>query len=346
VSALRLVRALVDAGTSVAVVAPAGPEITRAAGERDGASVVHIGLHDRFSLARSLRPWRLRAVTAIAELEPDLVHGQGVLTGGLAACDVRAVPRVVTAHGNVREDTLADYRGLGGRVRAGRRARLALDVVRRADWIVGVHPDWRVNLPCEPPRFTHIPNIVETCFFETTAEAEPGRVIYCGGPAPIKGFDVLIAAWAAVRDAVPGAHLRAVGWGAETLRAVAAADGVTLLPSMPSGAIAAEMARAAVLVIPSRYEVAPNLLGEAWAVGVPVVATTAGGLAGLAAGAALLVPPEQPARLASAIVRVLEGDEEARLAVAEGRRRARRRTAAAVANGHRALYRQLVTGNA
>jgi glycosyltransferase involved in cell wall biosynthesis len=342
-SVLRLVGALAADGTSITVVAPAE---SGAVHERDGAVIVHVGFGDRLSLARGMRPWRRRAVKAIMDAAPDLVHGQGILTGGLPACDAEALPRVVTVRGNARQDTLAAYPGLAGRVRAGLRDRLAREVVRRADAIVGVHPDWRVNLPTPPVRFVHIPNMVEPCFFDATPEPEPGLVLYCGGPARIKGFDLLLEAWPVVRRAVPDARLRATGWDVAALPSVSPGDGITVLPGLPPTQVAAEMAKASLVVIPSRYAVTPNVLSEAWAVGVPVVATAAGGLATLAPGAATLVPPEDPGELGAAIVRVLGGDEDAVSAVAEGRRRAGLRTPGAIAASHRSLYEELLASDA
>jgi glycosyltransferase involved in cell wall biosynthesis len=337
---LRLVRALAEASMEVTVVSPAGPGLEEVY-ERDGATIVHLGLVDRLSLARGMRPWRRRATRAIAALDFDLVHGQGVLTGGLPACDIETRPRVVTARGNVARDTLAHYSGLGGRARAVLRDRLAREVVRRADTIVGVHPDWSINLPSKPASFIHIPNIVEDCFFTAGREVQPGRVLYCGGGAMIKGFDVLTDAWPAVRRAIPAAYLRATGFDPMSLTTVGQPAGVILLPGLPPAQIAEEMAAASLLVIPSRFEVTPNVLSEAWAVGLPVVCTSAGGLASMAAGAALLVPPTDPAALARAIIRVLTGDDATPVAVAEGRRRAQARTAEAIAAAHRALYGQL-----
>jgi glycosyltransferase involved in cell wall biosynthesis len=345
-SALRLVCALAEAGTSVAVVAPAGPEITEAVHTRHGATIVHLGHRDRFSLARSLGPWRRQAAKAIDTLRPDLVHGQGILTGGLPACDVVARPRVVTAHGDAREDTLADYRGPGGTVRARLRNRLAREVVRRADAIVGVHPDWKANLPSPPLHFAHIPNIVDARFFQSVAKPDPGRVLFCGGPSRIKGWDVLLAAWPAVRRSIPEASLHAAGWPSQEHTGLETADGVTVLTGLPPASLAAEMATASLVVIPSRYEVAPLVLSEAWATGTPVVATTAGGLATLARGAAVLVPPEDPQLLASAIVRLLSDDDgEASASVAEGRRRAQLQTARAVAAAHQSLYERLTSAD-
>ena len=345
VSALRLVRALVDAGTSVSVVAPTGPEVAESKHERDGATIVHIGRRDRLSIPRSLRPWRRAAARAISRLNPDLVHGQALLTGGLPASDVRALPTVVTAHGCPRRDTLAAFPVSAGSVRARLLDRLTRRVVRRVDAIIDVNPDWRVNLPFPPDRFEYIPNIVERAFFDAVAEPEPGRVLYCGGPSRRKGWDVLLSAWPAVRRGFAGANLRATGWPESGANGTGsdAGLGITLLPALPPSTLAAEMARAALVVIPARYEVAPIVVSEAWAVGTPVVSTTAGGLATFAPGAAELVPPEDPALLSSAVVRVLDGDGGTPGAVAEGRRRAQLQAAAAVATAHRSLYEELAS---
>ena len=62
--------------------------------------------------------------------------------------------------------------------------------------------------------------------------------------------------------------------------------------------LADRMTRASALVIPSQFEVAPVVLGEAWALGLPVVATAVGGMRTLAEGAAIVVPRREPAALA------------------------------------------------
>ena len=104
------------------------------------------------------------------------------------------------------------------------------------------------------------------------------------------------------------------------------------------------MARASVVVMPSRYEVAPITLTEAWATGVPVVIAEVGGVTALAGGAATLVPAEAPDRLATAVVGVLNGDPAAAAYVAEGRERALGYRGDAVARAHLDLYERLVAG--
>src|SRR5262249_13339351 len=156
-------------------------------------------------------------------------------------------------------------------------------------------------------------------FRRSPAAPTPGRVLYCGGTRRIKGADLLAAAWPEIARAVPGSSLEVVGWPdgqalPETLR------GAERRGWLPAGACAEAMARAAAVVIPSRFEVAPVTVLEAWSVGVPVVATQVGGVPRLAEGAAILVEPE-PAAIAAGVVEALTGNGTDEL-VAEGQRRA------------------------
>ena len=67
--------------------------------------------------------------------------------------------------------------------------------------------------------------------------------------------------------------------------------------------------RGRVLVVPSRAESLPYIVLEAAAASVPMVATRVGGMPEIfGPDAAALVPPEDPAALAEAILRALQGD--------------------------------------
>jgi glycosyltransferase involved in cell wall biosynthesis len=335
------VRALLEAGASPAVVAPCRPGDVAASYVRDGVPITHLGFEDRLSLLTSLAPWRRAARDTIRDLDPEVVHGQGLLIGGLPACDVAGMPRVVTAHGNSREDTVASYSGLGRLARTRLRDRLVRQVLTRADAVIGVHPDWRVNLPHQPQRFAHIPNIVDDAFYAVAAAPESGRVLYCGGARRIKGWDLLQAAWPGIRAAVPDATLVAAGFP-EQDETDGALDGVSIRGLLSPAAIAAEMGRASLVVMPSRYEVAPITLTEAWAAGVPIVVADVGGVSALADGAATLIPAEAPDRLTTGVVGILNGDPAAAAYVAEGRERALGYRADAVARAHLDLYERLV----
>jgi glycosyltransferase involved in cell wall biosynthesis len=339
VSTRRLVRALTAAGAEVTVVAP-GPS----SDVRDGpVRVIHVDSDSRLALLRRLRPWREAAGRVLQELEPDVVHGQGLLASGLAVTDLRGLPRIVTAHGNHAQDTRAwRRRGLGAEARIAVVERLSAGVVARADVVVSVHPEAAVNVPGHPRRFVHIPTILDPVFARPGERPPvPGRVLYCGGARRIKGWDLLATAWDGVQAAVPDATLHVVGWSdSEPLP-------VGFRTARVEGWLAADELReafadAAVVVIPSRFEVAPVTLLDAWAVGVPVVATRTGGLPGLAGGAAILVDASSAA-LGEALTQVLSGASPTAALVAEGARRAAAATPERVAQAHLALYSELLS---
>ena len=221
VAVSRLVPELARSGLEVIVVAPAlGSIATDRAKVADGIEMIRVPTATRWSLARRLQPWRRRVVAVIEGLRPDLVHGQGLLPGGIAVADVHGVPRAVTARGNMRADTLAAYRGLGATSRAYLRDRLAKRAVEQADVVISVNPDWTANMPKRPRRFVYIPNIIDERFFSMKRTSEPGLVLFTGGERAIKGWPLLAAAWPQVQAVVPDARLLAVGWsGGRTIGA-------------------------------------------------------------------------------------------------------------------------------
>jgi glycosyltransferase involved in cell wall biosynthesis len=143
-----------------------------------------------------------------------------------------------------------------------------------------------------------------------------------------KGVDVLLDALPQIRAGGRPATLRIVGSGAceAELRAQAArlgvADRVRFDGHVSFGpALFARYASASLLVIPSHTEGVPKTAYEAMAFGLPVVATSVGGLpdaVGRAHERGRLVPPGDPAALARAVDGLL-GDraalEKARAAV-------------------------------
>jgi glycosyltransferase involved in cell wall biosynthesis len=222
---------------------------------------------------------------------------------------------------------------------------IAGTAVERADVVIGVNPDWRVNLPRQPRRFVYIPNIVDGRFFALNRQPEPGSVLFAGGARAIKGWPLLAAAWPSVREAIPEAHLHLVGWSEENAPPrVDPSHKATLSvePWLSPEELGTRMARASALVIPSQFEVSPTILAEAWALGVPVVATAVGGLRALAEGAGVVIHKRDPDALAAGIVRALAGGNEIDGLVEEGRRRAEAHRVEAVAQAHLALYTELV----
>lgn len=336
VAATRLVPELVQRGVEVVVVAPASWTKTEAEFELDGGgTLVAVPIGERWQLAHGWRPWRRGARAVVDRMKVDVVHGQNLLPGGIAAAGIDGVPRVLTSRGNMRQDTVALYTGVGGAVRARLRERLAMVAFESADVVVSVNPDWRINLPAEPKRFEFIPNIVDEHFFAREHAPEPGLVLFAGGDNPIKGWDLLKQAWPRVLEAVPGARLHVTGWYSDDRPDIG--ESVSFEGWVSARELEDHMARASALVVASEFEVSPTVLAEAWAVGLPVVATAVGGIPALASDAAVLIE-RTPAALTDGLVAALRGGERIEALVAEATRRAERHRATAVAAAHTRLY--------
>jgi glycosyltransferase involved in cell wall biosynthesis len=172
------------------------------------------------------------------------------------------------------------------------------------------------GLPAE--RLEVLPNFVASPR-EVCAASRSGA-LFVGRLSPEKGVETLLRAWA--NFSIP---LRIVGDGPlmPTLRATAPASAIFLGQASPA-AVAQEMARAAVLVMPSEwYEGCPMVLLEALAHGLPTVATRIGGIPEIIDDGAtgLLVPPRDPRALARAVCDLLE-DDHRRLAMERAARAA------------------------
>jgi glycosyltransferase involved in cell wall biosynthesis len=149
---------------------------------------------------------------------------------------------------------------------------------------------------------------------QTDTDLADGAIVGVGRLVPLKGFDLLIRAFALLPAAIP-AKLQIVGDGEERapLERLAAelrvGDRVEFVGTQLNPW--KYMARARVIVLPSRTEASPNVLGEALALAVPVIATRCsdGVVAYLEDGrCGLLVPPEDAKALGDALERVLTDD--------------------------------------
>lgn len=341
VATWRLARGLREAGVDVTVVA------IRGSGDDHGPSgvrVVRLGVDDRWSAIRDLRPLRDALAAALDTVAPDVVHAEDLVPAGYAAARValEGRPTVVTAHGNRRQDTMAAYRGVGAQLRWLLGRRMARRATELADVVVGVHPDPVLSVPASPQRFEFIPNIIENSFFTVERRSHGLQVLYAGGPRRIKGGDVLLAAWPAVVERIPQARLLAPGCaGAVSVLSADVAETIAAPPWLAGDRFVDALAESSVLAIPSRFELAPTALAEAWAARVPVVATAVGGVPTMARGAARLVAADAPGELAAAIVEALtDGRGNAQL-VDEGSRRAQMQRADNVVSAHLRLYEGL-----
>lgn len=136
--------------------------------------------------------------------------------------------------------------------------------------------------------------------------SDPPIVLVAARLVPIKGIDVAIAAMPHVQR---GARLVIAGDGPERARLTATPGAHTLLGEVTTEKRDDLLRTASVVVVPSRImpsgrtEGTPAIAIEALAAGVPVIASSVGGLCDVPG--VRLVPPEDPYELARAIDQLL-----------------------------------------
>jgi UDP-glucose:(glucosyl)LPS alpha-1,2-glucosyltransferase len=190
-------------------------------------------------------------------------------------------------------------------------------------------------------------------------------------PAPSRRERLILFAGRVVADKAPDAFVSACaaalphlpGWGAEIIgadrfsfdspetgfvqmvRAAAEAANVGMLGYRAHAEVLAAMARAAIVVVPSRWPEPFGLVAlEALASGAALICSSRGGLPEVAGDAALYANPDNPADIATAI-RTLCGDEARRAALAEaGRQRAKQFDVPVIAARLAALRMQVLRG--
>ncbi len=136
---------------------------------------------------------------------------------------------------------------------------------------------------------------------------EQPYVLFVGTLEPRKNVALLLRAFAQVRAELE-AHLLVVGargWLDESIAIAADDPAVHFLGWLDEQELAVLYSHAGVLALPSLYEGFGLPILEAMACGAPVVSSNAGPLPEVAADAAVLLPPNDPAAWAEALLGVL-----------------------------------------
>jgi glycosyltransferase involved in cell wall biosynthesis len=187
------------------------------------------------------------------------------------------------------------------------RASGSFDRVRRFLAVSGFVKRKHVEAGIAPERIVVKPNFA----WPVAPREGPGEYfLFLGRVAPEKGVDTLLRAWERRR---PRHDLVVMGYGVEALGDPPA--GVELRPPVPGADVADVVRRARAVLVPSRwYEAAPRTIVEAFAAGVPVVASDLGALpelVGPETGA--LAPPDDVGAWSQAVGRLDDDVESARL---------------------------------
>jgi glycosyltransferase involved in cell wall biosynthesis len=160
-----------------------------------------------------------------------------------------------------------------------------------------------------------VPNIIDTARFSPRDGAPPStHLIVTRNLEPIYDVATAIRAFSTVRRHHPDARLTVAGTGVEraALQDLAfelgVADAVAFAGRIENRDIPELYRSASLMLNPSTVDNMPISILEAWASGVPVVSTNAGGIPFLAEDGrnAVLVEPRQPDAMAHAALRVLD----------------------------------------
>ena len=202
--------------------------------------------------------------------------------------------RVHTQHGRVSGGSGA------GDTLARLASRCVTDWVGVSDDIVGLSRGWGMR----PRRFHIVRNGVPDV--GRTPRPVAGRVVTVARLSREKGVDVLARAAGIVRSVAPEMTFRVAGDGPDRPEVEAAAgdrgDGFQLLGTVSD--VPALLRSAEMFVLPSRSEGVSLTILESMFAGVPVVATAVGGTPEVVddGRTGVLVPPDDPAAMADAIV--------------------------------------------
>jgi glycosyltransferase involved in cell wall biosynthesis len=239
-------------------------------------------------------------------LYPDCVAGARLASR-------MAVPLVASAHGCDANRDLGDP-GKGPPI---------LGALRQASSVVVVSTPLRERILSEgipPEKVVVVPNGVDPSLFRGAAPGDGGgtvppreegtrRILFVGQLVEVKGIPTLLRALALLAGSgATDVRLHLVGEGPlrDSLEGLseelAVSPFVRFEGQRPHGEVPGWMASSDLLVLPSAREGCPNVVLEALASGLPVVASRVGGIPDVVGtGQGILVPPGDPEALASAL---------------------------------------------
>jgi len=294
-------------------------------------------------------------LAVVDHFQPDLVHIHGTERAYGLMCDRISVPSVISIQGLLTVCERMDVRGIDASLvqslspslflrgdglllarlrikRAAKRERHIISICRNfvgrtrfdADVLRALNPTCRYFDCDEIVR----PEFRSQAWSPATASES---TVYCtAGQYMRKGLGTLLEAIAILRrQNIPGLEVRISGTlgspeederaAHHRIKRLGLQTTVTLLGRLGPSEIASELRSSRVFVLPSHADNSPNALAEAMTLGVPCVATSAGGIPSMAKDGieALLVQDGDPYALAGALLRIIS---DASLAARLGRR--------------------------
>jgi glycosyltransferase involved in cell wall biosynthesis len=249
----------------------------------------------------------------------DVLHCHGVYPPGYVGASfhkISGVPLVITPHGG---DIKTDHKGYIINQRVTERI---IRTFASAQAVTAISSDIRdrvLKLGAPDDKIHLIPNGVFTDNFKTASMYHEKKshdnpyIVYLGRLEKVKGIDVLLRAFSIVNKDYPGLKLKIAGTGKEISNLQTLAEDLDISNEIDflgivEGNKKIELLQNALfLICPSRYESFGVVILEAFASGIPVVATNVGGIPDIIKDGenGFLVEPANPQKLAEKIIILL-----------------------------------------
>jgi N-acetyl-alpha-D-glucosaminyl L-malate synthase BshA len=262
--------------------------------------------------------FRLKVLLTLRRVNPDTVHGHGtgISLSGFLAKKVLGKPYLVWRRG-------IDI-GLGGLFTR----TLSRLVLKNADAVIALTEDMKREIQTVINREVFvIPNGIDFERFQNLsrdkiryklqARVDERLVVFVGRFRPEKGVRYLIEAMEIIRRKSQNARLILVGEGPEEedlkrlVEQLNLRDCVDFLGQVPNEEVPQYMAASDVFVLPSLAEGFPNVILEAMASGLAIVACRVSGLPEIVedGGNGFLVESKNPEQIAEKVLLLLGNDE-------------------------------------
>lgn len=306
-------RALAEPGDLDIHVATVNPGAKKDRSWKDGRVHVHVAkVPDWPASIRASWADPIAIARIVETLSPDLIHAHSQEGHALAA--VRSgVPNVVSVHGLLQaQNQLLKGNIITRMIRSTLWAGVEQKVLADSSHTIVMSNHVAQAVQEESHARLHwVPNPIDTRFLSLEDRPEPGRILFVGLITPRKSLETLVEA----ARLAPDLRIRIAGATddagyEETLRNQARdlEDRVVFTGRLSEAELLEEYGKADVFALTSREDSAPVAISQALGAGTPVVASNVGGIPDMVSTQrnGLLVPPDDPAALASALCRIVE----------------------------------------
>jgi glycosyltransferase involved in cell wall biosynthesis len=259
------------------------------------------------------------------DFQPDLVHLQmsaPISFYHLKTLSVQSAPTLLTLHTCFGDFNAGSDTVLG-------------QTLESATWTTAVSESVMSDARKIFPRISRSSSVVYNGMIEPAVSPSPlalspPRILGFGRLVKMKGFDILVDAYARLRRRIPGARLTLVGDGTERtslekqVRDLGLQDCVTFTGQLGPDQVYEQINQSGLVVIPSRTpDPFPTVGLEAGILGRPVVAAANGGLPEmiLDGKTGLLVEPENPEKFYEAMFSLIDEPQKAQRLGDEARSR-------------------------